>query len=138
MVGAIVFLFVFVFAIVIFFIITYWKIFEKAGRPGWEVLIPVYNYFIMMKIIGKPWWWLLLMCIPIVNFVFIVMAVNMLSKSFGKDEGYTVGLLLLGVVFYPLLAFGDARYIGPYGDPAAFAAAQQPDFDFDAPQKRNA
>ena len=137
MVGAIVFLFIFVFAIVIFFVITYWKIFEKAGRPGWEILIPVYNYFIMMKIIGKPWWWLLLMCIPVVNIVFIVMAVNMLSKSFGKDEGYTVGLLLLGVVFYPLLAFGDARYIGPYGDPAAFAAAQQPDFDFDAPQKQN-
>jgi hypothetical protein len=91
----------------------------------------------MMKIIGKPWWWLLLMCIPVVNIVFIVMAVNMLSKSFGKDEGYTVGLLLLGVVFYPLLAFGDARYIGPYGDPAAFAAAQQPDFDFDSNQQQN-
>jgi len=67
----------------------------------------------MLKIIGKPWWWILLMCIPFVNIVFIIMAVNMLSKSFGKDEGYTVGLLLLGIVFYPLLAFGDARYIGP-------------------------
>jgi hypothetical protein len=137
MVGAAVFFFIFVMAIAVFFIITYWKIFEKAGRPGWEVLIPIYNYFIMMKIIGKPWWWLLLMCIPVVNIVFLIMAVNMLSKSFGKDEGYTVGLLLLGIVFYPLLAFGDAKYIGPYGDPAAFAAAQQPDFDFDSPKQNS-
>ncbi|MBS1603444.1 MAG: hypothetical protein JST42_12310 [Bacteroidetes bacterium] len=57
----------------------------------------------------------------------------MVSKSFGKDEGFTVGLTLLGIVFWPILGFGDARYIGPYGDPAAFKAAQNPQFDFDKP-----
>jgi len=56
------------------------------------------------------------------------------SKSFGKDEGYTVGLVLLGIVFWPILAFGDAAYIGPYGDPTAFQAARNPTFDFDQPQ----
>ena len=58
---------------------------------------------------------------------------NMISKSFGKDEGFTVGLILLGIVFWPILGFGDARYIGPYGDPVAFKAAQSPQFDFDKP-----
>jgi hypothetical protein len=58
----------------------------------------------------------------------------MLSKSFGKEEGFTIGLLLLGIVFYPILAFGDAKYLGPYGDQAAFQAAQEPHFDFDQPQ----
>ena len=138
MVGAYLGLGLFILAFVVFFYVVYWRIFEKAGRPGWESLIPIYKYFVMMKIIGKPWWWVLLMCIPLVNLVFAIMAVNMLSKSFGKDEGYTVGLLLLGIVFYPLLAFGDAKYIGPYGDPAAFAAAQQPDFDFDSNPQQNA
>ncbi|AEV97530.1 hypothetical protein A4D02_30485 [Niastella koreensis] len=123
--------------LIVFIYIVHWRIFEKAGRPGWEAIIPVYNTFIMMKIIGKPWWWILLLCIPFVNIIFAIIAVNMLSKSFGKDEGFTVGLLLLGIVFYPLLAFGDAKYIGPYGDPAAFAAAQQPDFDFDSPKQKH-
>jgi hypothetical protein len=74
------------------------------------------------------------MFVPIVNIVYAIWAINMLSKSFGKDEGFTVGLLLLGVVFYPILGFGDARYLGPFGDKAAFAAAQNPHFDFDASQ----
>ena len=55
----------------------------------------------------------------------------MLSKSFGKTEAYTVGLILLAPIFYPILAFGDARYFGPYGDKAAFDAAQNPHFDFE-------
>lgn len=136
MAGAIVAMVLFFLALIVFIYIVHWRIFEKAGRPGWESIIPIYNTFIMMKIIGKPWWWILLLCIPFLNIIFAIMAVNMLSKSFGKDEGFTVGLLLLGIVFYPLLAFGDAKYVGPYGDPAAFAAAHQPDFDFDAPTKQ--
>jgi len=132
--GAFIFLILFGLGFAVFFLIVYWRIFEKAGRPGWEAIIPIYKYFIMMKIIGKPWWWLLLMCVPGVNLIFAIWSVNMLSKSFGKDEGYTVGLLLLSFVFYPMLAFGDAKYLGPFGDPVAFQAAQQPQFDFDQSQ----
>src|SRR6478735_258551 len=102
-----------------------WKAFEKAGQPGWACLIPVYNYYIMLKIGGKPGWWLLLFLIPLVNVVFAVWTVNMVSKSFGKDEGFTVGLVLLGFIFWPILGFGDAQYQGPYGDPAAFQAYQE-------------
>jgi hypothetical protein len=121
-------------AFLVFLVITFWKIFEKAGQPGWACLVPFYNAYIFLKISGKPGWWLILFCIPLVNMIFLIWATNMLSKSFGKDEGFTVGLLLLGIVFYPILAFGDAKYIGPFGDPVAFQAAQNPTFDFDQPQ----
>jgi len=112
-------------------IVANWKIYEKAGQPGWASIIPIYNIYVLLKIVGKPTWWLILMLIPVVNIVFAIWTINMLSKSFGKDEGFTIGLLLLGIVFYPLLGFGDAQYKGPYGDPEAWRAANHPQFDFD-------
>lgn len=118
-------------AVLIIMIAAGWKVYEKAGQPGWASIIPIYGTLVLLKIIGKPWWWLLMMLIPLVNIVFIIWMINMLSKSFGKDEGYTIGLLLLGIVFYPMLAFGSATYKGPYGDKAAFMAAQNPQFDFE-------
>lgn len=102
-------------AIFLLLIIAQWKIFVKANKPGWACLIPIYNVIVLLEIIGKPWWWLLLMLIPFVNIIFSIWAINLLSKSFGKSEGFTVGLLLLSIVFYPILAFGDAKYIGPAG-----------------------
>ena len=125
--------FLFMLAILVFYIAAEWKIYEKAGQPGWACIIPFYNWYILLKIVGKPWWWLFLILIPGVNLIFVIWTLNMLSKSFGKDEGFTVGLVLLGFVFIPILGFGDARYIGPYGDPIAFQAAQNPSFDFDRP-----
>lgn len=118
-------------AVIVIMIAAGWKLYEKAGQPGWACIIPIYGIIVMLKIIGKPWWWIFMFLIPIVNIIFAIWALNMLSKSFGKTEGYTVGLLLLGVVFYPMLAFGDSRYLGPYGDKAAFDAAQNPNFDFE-------
>ncbi|NII27867.1 hypothetical protein HB364_22480 [Pseudoflavitalea sp. X16] len=123
-------------AFVVFLIAAQWKIYEKAGQPGWACIIPIYNIYILLKIVGKPGWWLIMMIIPVVNLIFAIWALNMLSKSFGKDEGFTVGLLFLGIVFYPILGFGDARYLGPYGDPAAFQAAQNPQFDFENNQQQ--
>lgn len=117
-------------------LVTMWKIYVKAGRQGWEAIIPIYNAYILLKIVGKPGWWLILYLIPIVNLVFLIWTYNMLSKSFGKDEGFTAGLLLLGIIFFPILAFGTAKYLGPYGDPAAFQAYQGRDkFDFEHPQQ---
>ena len=108
-----------------------WKVFEKAGQPGWAALVPIYNFYIMLKIIGKPTWWLLMLLIPFLNFVFLIWSYNMISKSFGKDEGFTAGLVLLGFIFWPILGFGDAKYLGPFGDPEKFSAMQMPSFDFD-------
>ena len=118
-------------AVIVIMIAAGWKLYEKAGQPGWACIIPIYGVLVLLKIIGKPWWWILMFLIPVVNIVFAIWMLNMLSKSFGKTEGYTVGLVFLGIVFYPMLAFGDARYLGPYGDKAAFDAAQNPNFDFE-------
>lgn len=94
-------------------IVGMWKTFTKAGKPGWACLIPIYRTYIMIEIVGKPTIWLLWCLIPCVNIVFIVWLTNLISKSFGKDEGFTVGLLLLGVIFWPILGFGGAKYLGP-------------------------
>ncbi|HXB90846.1 MAG TPA: DUF5684 domain-containing protein, partial [Puia sp.] len=79
-------------------IVVQWIIFQKAGKPGWASIIPIYSLYVLLKIVGKPGWWLLLFCIPVVNIVYLIWTINMLSKSFGKDEGFTVGLVLLGIV----------------------------------------
>ncbi|MCB0339628.1 MAG: hypothetical protein KDD53_08490, partial [Bdellovibrionales bacterium] len=69
-----------------------WKMYQKAGRQGWECLIPFYNFFVLLGIIGKPWWWFLLLFIPIVNFVIMILIWNGVSKAFGKGIPFTLGL----------------------------------------------
>ncbi len=93
-----------------------WKIFTKAGKPGWAVIIPIYSTIVFLEIVGKPWWWLFLFCIPIINIYFFIVAVHRLSLSFGQGAGTTVLLLLIGIIGYPMLAFGSATYIGPPKD----------------------
>lgn len=90
-----------------------WKLFEKAGKPGWAAIIPIYNFIVLIEIVGKPTIWILYLLIPCVNIVFFIWLTNLLAKSFGKSEGYTVGLIIVPIVFYPLLGFGDAPYLGP-------------------------
>ena len=97
-------------AIVIFMIAAVWKVYTKAGQPGWAVLIPIYNVYILLKIAGKPGWWLLLMFIPIVNVVIGILAVAGLSANFSKGGGFVIGLLLLPFIFYAILGFGSAKY----------------------------
>ena len=104
--------------VVLFYLFVYWRIFEKAGKPGWAALIPIYNTIVLLEIVGKPWWWLLLFFIPVVNLVFAIWMLNLLSISFGKGIGFTLGLLFLSPIFYPILAFGNAEYLGPAGSPA--------------------
>lgn len=101
--------------VIIFLIICYWKIFTKAGKPGWAAIIPIYNVIVLLEIIGKPWWWLLLLLIPFVNIIFMIWMINLLSKSFGKGVGFTIGLIILSIIFVPILAFGAAKYAGPAG-----------------------
>ncbi|WP_205771936.1 DUF5684 domain-containing protein [Mucilaginibacter terrenus] len=102
-------------------IVGMWKMYEKAGKPGWAAIIPIYNIIVLLEIIGKPLWWFLLLLVPCVNIIFAVWMINLLSKSFGQSEGFTIGLLLLPFVFYPLLGFGNYRYVGPAGAGAGAA-----------------
>jgi hypothetical protein len=99
----------------IFLLVTQWMVYEKAGKPGWACIIPIYNVIVLLQIVGKPWWWLLLMLIPGVNIVMAIIVYHNLSLSFGKTAGFTVGLVLLPFVFFPILAFGEAKYLGPGG-----------------------
>jgi uncharacterized membrane protein YoaK (UPF0700 family) len=99
-------------AIVVVLIASLWKIFVKAGQPGWACLVPIYNIIVYLGIAGKPWWWLLLMLIPIVNFVIAILVAVALAEKFGKGAGFAVGLVLLAFVFYPILGFGEAQYQG--------------------------
>lgn len=92
-----------------------WRLFEKANKPGWAAIIPIYNGIVFMQVIGKPWWWILLWCLPYINFIWIIWSLNLLVKSFGKNEGYTVGVVLFGIVFIPMLGFGSSEYVGPAG-----------------------
>jgi hypothetical protein len=103
---------IFYFAILILIIVSYWKIFVKAGKPGWAAIIPIYNFIVLLEIVGKPVWWFLLMLIPLVNIIFIIIIIHRLSLSFGQGAGITILLLLLPFIGFPMLAFGDSKYVG--------------------------
>ncbi len=90
-----------------------WKVFDKAGQPGWACLIPIYNLYIFTVIAGREWWWMLLCIIPYIGFIFAIILTVDIAKSFGKSVPYGLGLAFLGFIFWPMLGFSDARYIGP-------------------------
>ena len=99
--------------IALLLIVAMWKVFTKAGQPGWASIIPIYNLYIWCKIVGRPGWWVILMLIPFVNIIVgIILCIDM-AKSFGKGAGFGIGLALLGVIFIPILGFGSAQYQGP-------------------------
>jgi len=106
-------------AVLVLVFVSLWKIFEKAGKPGWAGIVPIYNLIVLLEIVGKPLWWIVLFFLPCVNIVGWVLVTVELAKSFGKDVGYAVGMILLPFIFYPMLAFSDARYQAPAGAPAA-------------------
>jgi len=97
-------------AIVLLMVASMWKVFEKAGEPGWAAIIPLYNIVVLLKIAGKPAWWFLLYLVPLVNLVVAIIVTVSLAKNFGKSAGFAFGLLLLAPVFFPVLAWGDSRY----------------------------
>jgi hypothetical protein len=134
--------FLFILVLAFFAIIVQWKLFVKAGQPGWAVLIPIYNAIIYLRIIGRPAMWLFVYiacfilyfagAIMMVNgptfissillfagimaiMIVAIIDTNRLSKSFGKGIGFTLGLIFLGIIFQAILAFGDSKYIGPNG-----------------------
>jgi hypothetical protein len=96
-------------------IASWWKIFDKAGEPGWASIVPIYNMVVMCRVAGKPEWWVLLLLIPFVNFVIAILVMIGLAENFGKSGAFAIGLILLGFVFLPILAFGDAQFQGAGG-----------------------
>ncbi len=100
-------------AILVVIIAGMWKMFSKAGKPGWAAIVPIYNVIVMLEIVGRPLWWVILMFIPLVNFIIMILLSLDLAKSFGKGAGFGIGIAFLGFIFIPILGFGSAQYQGP-------------------------
>lgn len=109
----------FLLAAVVLIIVSKWKVFHKAGQPGWASIVPIYSFLIDLKIIRRPWWWIFLVLIPGVGFVVQIIIMHDMAKVFGKGVGFILGLIFLPFIFYPILAFGDAKYTAPAGSPVA-------------------
>ena len=90
-----------------------WKVFVKAGHPGWAALVPFYNQYLLTQIVGRPILWFILMFVPCANIVAAFLITQDLAKSFNKSSGFGIGLFLLSPIFIPLLGFGDDQYAGP-------------------------
>ena len=90
-----------------------WKVFTKAGQPGWAAIVPIYNIYVLLQIVGRPTIWLVGFIIPGVNIVVGILVTLDLVKAYGKGAGFAVGIILVPFVFIPLLGFGSAQYQGP-------------------------
>jgi hypothetical protein len=99
-------------ALIIVVLVGMWKVFVKAGKPGWACLVPIYNIIVLLQIAGKPLWWIILLLIPVVNLVIAILIGIAIAEKFGKGAGFGLGLAFLGFIFYPILGFGDAQYQG--------------------------
>jgi len=97
-------------ALLILEIYAYWRVFEKAGQPGWAAIVPIYNMVVMARVAGKPGWWAILLFIPLVNIVIMAIISGRIAKNFGYGLGFAIGLFLLSFIFYPILGYGGAQY----------------------------
>lgn len=113
-------------AFIIFMIAAMWKVFTKAGQPGWAAIIPFYNIYVLLKIVGRPGWWLVLYFIPLVNIVVSIIVLVDVSKSYGKPSAFAILLYLLPIVGFPILGFGSATYVGPAAAEGSAGGQQGP------------
>jgi Family of unknown function (DUF5684) len=100
-------------AAALFYLVASWRIYTKAGEPGWAAIVPIVSTFYLLKIVGRPFWWFFVFLIPFAGTVFGIVALHDLSRSFGHGGWFTTGLLFLPFIFWPVLAFSGARYVGP-------------------------
>ncbi len=102
--------FLFWLAVLIIVCAGWWKMFEKAGAPGWAAIIPIYNLWVLNRIGGKPWWWMILYFVPLINLVMLFLLYMAVARKFGEGFIYAVGLFILPIIFFPILGFGRAQY----------------------------
>jgi hypothetical protein len=101
----------FMLAFVVLMIASMWKVFTKAGKPGWAAIIPIYNVIVLLEMVRKPMWWIVMFLIPFVSLIFMILLYIELAKAFGKSGGFAAGLILLSPIFFPILGFGSAQYV---------------------------
>jgi hypothetical protein len=95
---------------IVLLLASFWKIYSKAGQPGWACIVPIYNLIVLLEVVKKPIWWILLLMVPVVNVVVNIILLHRLSVAYGKGGGFTAGLILLPFVFIPILGLGSAQY----------------------------
>ncbi|MEO5949701.1 MAG: DUF5684 domain-containing protein [Candidatus Saccharimonas sp.] len=120
-------------AVGIITLISMWKLFTKAGKPGWAAIVPIYNIIVMLEIVGRPLWWTVLYFIPFANVVVQILVTLEFAKVYGKDTTFGVLMIIFPVPMYQILAFSKTtQYMGPiaheqtYGPAPATPAAAQP------------
>ena len=101
---------VFYLVILAVLIVSQWKVFSKAGKPGWAALVPFYNLYIMIKVAGMSGWWMLAFFVPFLNLIAMIIITHKTSEAFGHGVGFTLGLIFLPLIFWPILAFGSSQY----------------------------
>ncbi len=101
---------IFYLVVIAILIISQWKVFSKAGKPGWAALIPFYNIYVLIKVAGMSGWWLLALFVPFLNLIAIILITHKISEAFGHGVGFTLGLLFLPIIFWPIFAFGSSEY----------------------------
>ena len=99
-------------------IIAMWRLFERSGEPGWNAIVPFYDLYKLFKIAVGNGWLFIMLFIPILRAIAIVVLGLNLARAFGKSNGFALGLVFLPVIFIPMLAFSDGKYIGPRGMPS--------------------
>lgn len=109
--------------VVVFELAAAWRLFTKAGRPGWAAIVPIYGTYVLVKIAGRSGWWVLLCLVPVIDLVAAAIVMYDLSRSFGRGGGFAIGLFFLSFIFVPVLAFGSATYVGPPRGGGRLAAA---------------
>jgi hypothetical protein len=127
-------------AVVVLMVVSMWKVFVKAGKPGWAAIIPIYNLVVLLEVAERPLWWIILFFIPIADLVVTIIVSLDVARLFGKGAGFGIGLWLLWFIFYPILAFGDAQYRGggpklgaPYVAPVYGADPYTPTQQYEQP-----
>lgn len=102
-------------AVIVVMVASLWKLFTKAGKPGWASIVPIYNNIVLLEIIGRPWWWLLIiMLVPFLGLWVAIVVMLDTAKAYGKSTGYGILLALVPVIGFPMLAFSkNANYVGP-------------------------
>ncbi len=124
-------LFIVWFIIAILMVISIWRLFIKAGKPGWAAIVPIYNIVVMLEISGKPMWWIAMLFIPFVNIVFGIMIYYSFVKAYGKSDGFAVLAIFFPYIMYPIMAFSSkTQFIGASGQQQAsqVAGGQQSPF----------
>jgi hypothetical protein len=100
-------------AVALLLVIALWKIFTKAGKPGWATLVPLYNLVVLLQIVGRPWWYIFFIVVPGAQIIlWAVVAINM-GRVFDKNWAFGLGIFLLPFIFIPILGLGKATYMSP-------------------------